>query len=345
MPEHRVKGYPQEQTAAGLLQRKGPDRFRPGMKSSRTQASFPWAIAFLLFCTHALPLSLSAQQESRVPIIRTRVDLVHVLCTVRERSGRYVSNLAKDDFDVYENGVKQSIEFFHYETGENAQALTIVLLIDTSGSVKDKLRFEQEAATEFLKESLRENKDLAAVVQFDSEINLVQDFTHDFSRLENSILDIRAGGATKLYDAIWLVVEELLRSETGRKVLVILSDGADTQSQIEEKEAIRVSQEEDVIIYGIGVRSRTFRSNFGKLKKFAQATGGLFFNSKVNLQELRAAFARINKEIKNQYSIGYVSTNRRRDGAFRKIELRVKRRGLKIIHRKGYYASQGSTES
>ena len=347
MPECRPESHASRQVTEGPRRGRRQEVFFSSLRWARSRPLFLLVISLgLLLCC---PLDLSFwlyahQEEEQAPIIRSRVDVVQVLCTVRDRQGRYVADLTRKDFEVYENGVKQSIDFFHYETGEDAQALTIVLLVDTSGSVKDKLRFEQEAATEFLKESLRENKDLAAVVQFDSEINLVQDFTHDYWRLEDAILDIRAGGATKLYDAIWLAVRELLQSEVGRKVLVILSDGADTQSQVDEKEAVRAAQEEDVIIYGIGVRSRTFRSNFGKLKKFAKATGGLFFNSKVNRQELRRAFSRINKEIKNQYSIGYVSKDRRRDGAFRKIELRVKRSGLKMNHRKGYYASEGSAE-
>lgn len=291
----------------------------------------------LAAATWILRVEASPSQQRR-PVIRAQVEVVQVLCTVRDRKGGYVTNLRRDEFEVYEDGVRQEIEFFAYESGQDAQSLTIVLLIDTSGSVKDKLEFEQQAATEFLRDTLRPNKDMAAVVQFDSEINLVQDFTYDFSVLQSAIMDIRAGGPTKLYDAIWLATQELLRQEVGRKVIVVLSDGADTQSQLSEAEAIRVAQQQDVIIYGIGVRSPTFDSDFGKLKKFASATGGLFFNSKADMQELRDAFSKINQEIKNQYSLGYISTHRERDGGFREIEVRVKRRGLKVTHRKGYYA-------
>jgi VWFA-related protein len=211
-------------------------------------------------------------------------------------------------------------------------------LIDTSGSVKDKLGFLQEAASEFLSQTLRKNKDLAAVVQFDSEVSLIQDFTYDYSVLEDAILSIRAGGSTKLYDAIWVSVNELLRHEVGRRMLVILSDGADTQSMTRDNEALKVAQEQDVVIYGIGVRSARFDSDFGKLKKFAEGTGGLFFNSNVDLQKIREAFRRINRGIKNQYALGYVSTNPRRDGSFREVKVRMKRSGLNVTHRKGYYA-------
>jgi Ca-activated chloride channel family protein len=246
--------------------------------------------------------------------------------------------LTKEDFEVYEDKVRQEIRYFSYESGEDAEPLNIVLLVDTSGSVKDKLRFEQEAANAFLSETLRKNKDMAAVVQFDSEINLVQDFTYDLTILGNSIEDIRAGGATKLYDAIWVAVDELLQHEVGRRILLVLSDGADTQSLMKEEDAIRIAQEDDVMIFGIGVRGRRMRSDFGTLKKFAERTGGSFYNSKVKLSELQKAFSAINRAIKNQYNIGYVSSNPVQDRSFREIKVKVKPRGLKVSHRRGYYA-------
>jgi len=153
-------------------------------------------------------LSVSAQdREEETPVIRASVDVVNVLCTVRDRQQNYVIDLKQENFEIIEDGVRQKVQFFSNETGEDAQPLTVVLLIDTSGSVKDKLGFLQEAASEFLSQTLRKNKDLAAVVQFDSEVSLIQDFTYDYSVLEDAILSIRAGGSTKLYDAIWVSVK------------------------------------------------------------------------------------------------------------------------------------------
>jgi Ca-activated chloride channel family protein len=278
-----------------------------------------------------------ALQEEDAPVFRTEVEIVNVICTVRKKN-RYISNLTKEDFEVFEDKVKQKIEYFAFESGEEAQPLNIVLLVDTSGSVKDKLKFEQLAADAFLEETLRPKKDLAAVVQFDSEINLVQDFTYDLGTLENSIQSINAGGATKLYDAIFLSVDDLLRHEVGRKLLVVLSDGADTQSIMKSEDAIRAAQEYDVMIFGIGVKGGRARSDFGTLKKFAERTGGLFFNSKVSLEELRKAFSAINQAIKNQYSLGYHSNNPK-GGEFRSIKVKVKGRGLKVSHRRGYYST------
>jgi Ca-activated chloride channel family protein len=283
------------------------------------------------------PISSLAIQEEERPVFRTEVEVVNIICTVR-KNNTYLTDLTKEDFEVYEDDVKQEIEYFAFESGDEAQPLNIVLLVDTSGSVKDKLTFEQLAADAFLEETLRPKKDLAAVVQFDSEINLVQDFTYDLRTLSSSIESINAGGATKLYDAIFVSVDDLLRHEVGRKLLVILSDGADTQSLMKSDDAIRISQEHDVMIFGIGVQGGRSRSDFGTLKKFAERTGGLFFNSKVSLEELRRAFSAINQAIKNQYSLGYISNNK--DGEeFREIDVKVKGRGLKVSHRRGYYAS------
>ncbi len=276
---------------------------------------------------------------NQAAVIRAEVDVVNVLATVRNKSGEYVKDLAIQDFDVYEDGVLQNLEFFHYETGDTARSLTIAVLVDTSGSVKDELLFEQKAAVEFLRATLREKKDLAAVLQFDSEVGLVQDFTFDLKTLEKEIYNmVPPGGATKLYDAIVIATEDLLRHEVGRRVMIVLSDGADTQSFYQAPDAIRSSQQQDVIIFGIGVKSREHHADFGQLKDFAEATGGRFFKSKADLQRLREAFAKINDEIKHQVSLGYVSTNATRDGEFREVQVRVKKRGLKVRHRKGYYA-------
>ena len=283
------------------------------------------------------PVGMATQDEEQ-PVFRTEVQVVNVICTVR-KGRRYITDLKREDFEIYENKKQQNIEYFAFESGEEAQPLNIVLLVDTSGSVKDKLRFEQMAADAFLEETLRPKKDLAAVVQFDSDINLVQDFTYDLKRLENSIEGISAGGATKLYDAIFLSVDDLLRHEVGRKLLVVLSDGADTQSLMKAEDAIEIAQRHDVMIFGIGVKGSRAGSDFGTLKKFAERTGGLFFNSKVSLEELRRAFSAINQAIKNQYSLGYVSNNIGKSGSFRELKVKVKRRGLKVGHRRGYYAS------
>lgn len=292
-------------------------------------------------------LSLSTSQQSRLlaqdqpAMFTSRVDLVNVVVTVR-RDSHYIEDLNREDFEIYEEGEIQTIEFFSRESGNDAQPLNIVLLLDTSGSVRDKLRFEQEAAEIFFQKTLRENADLGAVIQFDSEINLIQDFTNSINTLEDALRYIRPGGNTKLYDAIWLAVNDLLREEVGRRVLVVLSDGGDNASMVKEREAIKAAQDNDVVIYGIGVRSRQGRSDFGKLKQFAKDTGGLFYDSRANLNTLNAAFSEIRNAILTQYSISYVPSDPGETGEFREIEVKIRGdrgRGLKLFHRKGYYSS------
>jgi VWFA-related protein len=300
----------------------------------------PLISSFSLFLwVFLIPDPVNGQDIPEAPLIRAHVDVVNVLATVKNRRGHYVQDLNIYDFEIFEDQIRQRLEFFNYETGQEGRSLTIVVLIDTSGSVKQELAFEQKAAIEFLRSTLREKKDLAAVVQFDSDVNLVQGFTFDLEQLESRIHTmIPPGGATKLYDAIVIATEDMLRHEVGRKVIIVLSDGADTQSFYSSKDAIKSAQDRDVIIFGIGVRDRAGSSDFGQLRKFAEATGGTFFKSKASLSRIREAFAKINQEIKNQVSLGYVSTNVERDGTFRSIRVKVKRRGVKVRHRKGYYA-------
>lgn len=285
------------------------------------------------------PFSLLNGQDDS-PVIRATVDVVNIICTVRDRADNYRSDLTVENFEIREDGTPQSIDFFHRELGAQAQPLSLILLMDTSGSVEPNLAFERRVANEFLQATLRKNRDMAAIVQFDSEVNLVQDFTYDHATLTASIFQVRAGGTTKLYDAIWLAVEELLRHETGRRVMVILSDGDDTQSSMTEEDAIRSAQNEDVVIYGVGIQGSRVKTDFNQLRRFAQATGGMFFNPKAEADRLREVFRKINREIKNQYSLSYVSTNSGQDGSFREIEVKIKgsgRRGWKIRHREGYY--------
>lgn len=302
----------------------------------------PFFLLFLLAFGLRGSFTLQAQDPDETALFRSRVDVVNVIVTARKGSF-YMDNLVSEDFEIYEEGQKQEIRFFSLQTGEQAQPLNLVLLLDTSGSVKDKLRFEQESAEIFFEKTLRENADLGAVIQFDSEINLVQDFTNNIGTLENALRDIRPGGATKLYDAVWLGVNDLLSEEVGRRVLVVISDGADNDSIVKDREAIKAAQDHDVVIFGIGVQSRRGRSDFGKLKQFARDTGGLFFDSKASLNNLNSAFEEIRQAIMTQYSIGYIPSSAGKEGEFREIEVRVrgdKGKGLKLSHRKGYYSSQ-----
>ncbi len=291
-----------------------------------------WALLGLLF-----PKVSAGQAQSSQTTIRTEVALVNVIFSAVDRRGRPVGGLKADDFLVFEGRQPQQIEYFSDLSKGSDIPLTIALLIDTSGSVKAKLPFEKQTAAEFFRDVLRRNKDLALIIQFDSEVNLVQDFTEDPNVLIAALDTLQAGNSTSLYDAIYLAVEDKLRSETGRKVIVVITDGDDTSSKLRKEDAIEAAQKNDVLIYGIGVRGE-FGANFGVLKKFAEETGGTFFSPHAKIPEIQAAFRAISQDLKGQYSLAYSSTNKKKDGTFRAIEVRCKLSDVRVRARKGYYA-------
>jgi VWFA-related protein len=280
----------------------------------------------------------SAVQDAQTTI-RAEVALVNVVFSVVDRNNRSVPGLRAEDFMVFEDKQPQTIEYFSDLSKGSDVPLTIALLIDTSGSVKNKLEYEKETASEFFKTVLRKGKDLALIIQFDSEVNLVQDFTDDTGRLMDALDTLVAGNSTSLYDAIYLAVEEKLKGETGRKIVVAITDGEDTSSKLRKEDAVESAQKNDVLIYGIGIRS-DMGTNFGVLKKFAEETGGTFFSPRARLPEIQAAFRAIGEDIKGQYSLAYRSTNPKRDGSFRTIDIRSKVSGVKVRARKGYYATK-----
>jgi len=279
----------------------------------------------------------AAKQQVPTPTIRAEVALVNVVFSAVDSRNRLVTGLKREDFLLSEDRQPQTIEYFSEIDEASEVPLTIALLIDTSGSVKAKLEYEKQTAAEFFRSVLRKDKDLALIIQFDSDVNLVQDFTGDVDRLVDAMDGLEAGNSTSLYDAIFLAVEDKLRGEAGRRVIVAVTDGEDTNSRISKKQAIESAQKNDVLIYGIGVRGE-MGANFGVLKEFAEESGGSFFSPRANPEEIRAAFRSIGEELKGQYSLAYRSTNTRRDGAYRTIDLRCTQKGVRIRTRRGYYA-------
>ncbi len=296
-------------------------------------AVLPALIALLLLSSIDLP---TFSQEYN-PTIRTEVSLVNVVFTILNKQGKHLSGFKQSDFQVFEDKQPQKIEYFS-ELGKGSDVpLTIALLIDTSASVKDTLEIEKRTASEFFTEILRPSRDLALIMQFDSDVNLVQDFTQDQKVLTRALKRLEAGNNTSLYDAIYLAAEEKLNKEIGRKVMLVLSDGEDTGSKMRKEQAIEAAQRNDVVIYGIGVLGNE-GTNFKVLKSFAKETGGSVFTPNAKLGEIQTAFRAIGREIQGQYSLAYVSTNPKRDGAYRSIDLRCKVRGVQLRSRKGYYA-------
>jgi Ca-activated chloride channel homolog len=303
-------------------------------------------IALLSLLVAAQTGNLSGQASNQKPTadFGVRVDLVNVLCSVFDKgTNSFVTNLTREDFKLYENDKVQEIQNFVRETN---LPLTIAMLVDTSKSVAPKLRFEQEAAINFFQSVLRE-KDRALLVQFDSGVNLLQDFTNDPNKLATQITNLRAAGGTALYDALYRVCDEKMIRVTGRKAIIILSDGDDESSSVSLSQATEMAIRAETLIFAISVNKGGFfgvgdEENEGDsvLKELTQETGGRIFFPFL-LDELDDNFRQIDQELRSQYNIGYLSTNPARDGSYRKLEIKVPERGLKLNYRKGYYAPAG----
>ena len=274
---------------------------------------------------------------------RVSVDLVNVFCSAWDKgTNSFVTNLTREDFTILEDGQKQEIKNFSREMN---LSLTLGLLVDTSQSVAPKLKFEQDASTSFFQSVLRD-KDRAMLLEFDSGVTLVQDFTNDPNKLAKQIRTLKAAGGTALYDAIYLACDEKLIRETGRKALIIISDGEDQSSRSTFEQALELALKAEATIFSISVNRGGFfgvgptKNGDHIMKEFADETGGrAFFPFKV--EELDDAFRQINQELRSQYNIGYLSSNSKRDGSYRKIDVRIAEKGLKLSFRKGYYAPKG----
>jgi Ca-activated chloride channel homolog len=308
-----------------------------------------WCLCFcLLFLTGIFfPSNAGAQTPERnsgkpAENIIVNVDLVNVIFTVSDRRGRLVTNLDKTDFRILENGIPQNITNFSRETDI---PLSIGLLIDTSTSVRDRFKFEQEAAMDFLIKALRPGKDRAMIISFDTGIDLVQDFTDDLTKLSQGIHEIRPGGGTKMLDAIYQACEEKLRPETGRKVIIVISDGDDNLSLRTLAATMEIAQKADVTIFCISTNSSGFMGVKAPqadkvMRKLAEETGGkAFFPFKA--EDLSQSFLDIGIELRSQYSLAYRSSSASRDGSFRTIRLETSQKNLKIKSRRGYYAPRG----
>jgi Ca-activated chloride channel homolog len=281
---------------------------------------------------------LQAFVQDQQATIRAEVAIVNIVFTVTNRNGVPISGMKAKDFQIFEDKQPQQIDYFSELGKQTDVPLTIAMLIDTSGSVKDKLDFEKTTAAEFFTDVLRPKKDKALIIKFDSEVSLVQDFTRDQNALVKALKSLKAGSNTSLYDAVYVAAEENLKKEPGRKIMLVITDGDDLKSIMRKEDAIEAAQRNDIVIYGIGVQ--TEGTNFGVLKSFAKETGGAFFSPHATLSEIKSAFESVGRELQGQYSLAYVSTNKKRDGAYRTIDLRCKTGDVRIRARKGYYAPQ-----
>ena len=289
----------------------------------------------------------------------TDVRVVNVLATVKDRNGRLVSTLEKDDFILSEEGVRQEIRYFAHQTD---LPLTIGLLIDTSGSQKILIPEEREAGSYFFRSVLRPEKDLAFLMSFDRNVELLQDYTSSQILLERGLdelqVEVPTGGfhpnptgnrkqtSTALHDALYLAADEMFRDQVGRKAVVVISDGYDVGSKVNLKAAIEAAQRSDIVVYTIQYIDRRYTggglvfsagTGGGTLKKMAEQTGGSFFTVSGG-RPLAVIFQQIEDEMRSQYSIGYSPRQDLGESGFRKITLKSPQKGVKIQARAGYYA-------
>lgn len=314
--------------------------FPPNPKTSRGARRFGWV---LLLAVLAGLAQLPGQETPAPPQgkIAVRVEMVQLLCTVVDKKGQYITDLTKDDFVVYENNIPQKIENF---AARSELPLTIAFLIDTSASVANKLKFEQEAASEFFFQVIRA-QDKALLLEFDTGVTLIQDFTNDPNMLSKQLKSLRAAGGTSLYDALYLVSEEKLLWEQGerRKTVIVISDGEDTVSMVTFEDALEMCQRAGVTIFAISTNKgghfgiKGSEEGDAVLEQLSSAAGGkVYYPAK--LEDLGLAFKEIDQELRSQYSLSYRPSNNKRDGTFRTFRVAVKNKDYIVRHRKGYFA-------
>ncbi len=307
-----------------------------------------------------------APEEESVATFKLNVNLVDVFFTVKDKQGNLVPHLTKDDCTVSEDKEPQKLKSFVAET---QQPITLGILLDTSGSQYRVLPLEQEVGSQFLERVLRQ-KDEAFLLSFDVDVDLLQDYTNSprlLSRAMNKAEINTAGGngaagipgagggtvptvgdpkGTLLYDAVYLASNEKMNQETGRKAMILLTDGEDEGSRHKIQEAIAAAQKSNVLVYVILIADRQFYgyspfgySGFSAMKKMTEETGGRLIDVGNNGKKLEAAFQQIEDELRTEYVASYTPSNMKLDGSFRRLGVECRGDGMKVQVRKGYYAA------
>jgi VWFA-related protein len=279
--------------------------------------------------------------DETLTVIRKRVDEVNVVFTVTDKRDHFVKDLTQNDFRVIDdNKPALSIRSFSRETN---LPLRVGLLIDASNSVRDRFKFEQEAAIEFLNQIIRPRYDKAFVIGFDTTPEVTQDFTDDAEKLSHGVRMLRAGGGTAMYDAIYYACrDKLMQADKGqlatRRAIILLSDGEDNQSRVSREEAVEMAQRAEVIIYAISTNTSGVKLRGDKvLEYFAEQTGGkAFFPFK--MEDVANGFTEISDELRSQYAISYKPADFVADGKYRKIEILAENKKYHVRARKGYFA-------
>jgi VWFA-related protein len=302
-------------------------------------------------------------QDQSAATLKVNVNVVQLFFNVKDKRGALIPSLTKNDFQILEDGKPQTIKYF---AAESNLPLTLGILIDSSGSQARVLDMEKQVGGEFLSQILRD-KDLAFVLSFDIDADLLQDFTSSVHSLKAALNQARintgggggggipglGGGTiptpggpkgTVLYDAVYLASHDELSQQVGRKAMILLTDGQDEGSHYKIKDAIEAAQKSDSIVYVLLCADRGFYGGFGgysgegEMKKLTQETGGRVIDVGNKYEKLKEGFDQIANELRSQYNIGYTPTNAVLDGTFRKIEIHATNKDYKIQSRAGYYA-------
>ena len=291
----------------------------------------------------------SSPQDSRdsntdntdIPRIRVGINEVNVVFTVTDKHGKRVTDLKQSDFRIVDDSKPAAeIRSFHAETN---LPLQVGLLIDASSSVRDRFKFEQESAIEFLNQTVRRHYDDAFVVGFDATPEVTQDFTDDTESLAHGVRELRPGGGTALYDALYFACRDKLLKQPQkgptRRAVILLSDGEDNQSHVSREEAIEMAQRAEAIVYTISTNvSGTKGAGDKVLERMADATGGRAFFP-FQIRDVSNAFAEIQDELRSQYAVSYKPADFKSDGHFRTIEIVANdRKNFRVRARRGYYA-------
>jgi len=287
------------------------------------------------------------------PTFSTELKVVNVLATVRNKTGAVIGGLGKDDFSLSEDGRPQTIRYFAHETD---LPLTLGLMVDTSGSQVKVLDQERGASLRFLDRVFRENKDHVFIMQFDTGIQVRQPLTSSIRKLDDAMayvdgetmrqIRMQGGGSTLLYDAVVRASNEIMKKQTGRKALIVLSDGVDFGSEDTLEDAVEAAQRADTLIYSILYSDPGAYGIFGGdhdgkrvLQRMAEDSGGSYFEVSKK-QTVENMFDILEEELRNQYSLGYVSDKPVTLSEFRSIQLTAKQKGLQVQARKRYWAQR-----
>lgn len=283
----------------------------------------------------------TAADDQGLTTLRTATNEVNVVFTVIDKHGRRVTDLKQNDFQIRDdNKPPEEIRSFHAETN---LPLQVGLLIDASNSVRDRFKFEQESAVEFLNQTIRPRFDRAFVVGFDVTPEVTQDFTDSAELLAHGVHELRPGGGTALYDALYFACRDKLmkapKDTPVRRAIILLSDGEDNQSHVSREEAIEMAQRAEAIVYTISTNvSGTKGAGDKVLERIADATGGKPFFP-FQIRDVANAFAEIQDELRSQYAISYKPADLKHDGHYRTIEIVANdRKNLRVRSRRGWYA-------